>query len=226
MATRQKAVAQLGRGHPDIDRVWKNFRKTTVGELLADKLRALFRWKCAYCERVVTAGAIDHFYPKNQYPKRMFSWGNLLLCCMECNHAKGKTFHFLNGRPCFLDPTRDQPRECYLWDLQTGGMAPVPVAEHEERANFTRDELGLDADSLRIERAERVQNIIYFLLDVVKESPITDATKIKLRKSLTVELPYLGILDYLFHVPNHFTLLVDAARAKLPEIDTWLAAWA
>jgi uncharacterized protein (TIGR02646 family) len=225
MAAQRQVTNQLGRHDPDIERVWKNFRATKAGEGLAKVLRNLFRWKCAYCERGVTAGTVDHSYPKKRYPKRMFVWGNLLLCCMECNHAKGEAFRLVNGRPCFLDPTRDQPLEYFVWDLQTGGIAPVPDPQREERARITRDHLRLDSGPLREDRAERVENVIYCLLDVIKQDPIKDTTKNKLRRSLAIGLPHLGILAYLFHVPNHFTPLVVAARAKLPEIDTWIAAW-
>ena len=125
-----------------------------------------------------------------------------------------------------LDPTRDRPREYFMWDLRTGAIAPVAGPDRHERAKITCDRLRLDADRLRIDRLERIENIISFLDDVLEEDPVSESTKNNLRRSLSVELSYLGAIDYLFHVSNPYSAWVDAARKKLPEIDDWLRPWA
>jgi len=68
--------------------------------------------KCAYCESkitVVTYGAIEHFYPKSQYPDLTFTWKNLLLSCDKCNDANHKGTNFplddITGNPLLIDPT-------------------------------------------------------------------------------------------------------------------------
>ncbi|TRU59483.1 MAG: HNH endonuclease [Microcystis aeruginosa Ma_QC_C_20070823_S13] len=68
--------------------------------------------KCAYFESkitVVTYGAIEHFYPKSQYPDLTFTWKNLLLSCDKCNDANHKGTNFplddITGNPLLIDPT-------------------------------------------------------------------------------------------------------------------------
>jgi hypothetical protein len=72
----------------------------------------MFNGKCAYCESkitVVTYGAIEHFYPKSQYPDLTFTWKNLLLSCDKCNDANHKGTNFplddITGNPLLIDPT-------------------------------------------------------------------------------------------------------------------------
>lgn len=40
--------------------------------------------RCMYCEHN-EGGAIDHFFPKQQYPSRAFVWDNYLWACANCN---------------------------------------------------------------------------------------------------------------------------------------------
>jgi len=77
-----------------------------------DALVKMFNGKCAYCESkitVVTYGAIEHFYPKSQYPDLTFTWENLLLSCDKCNDANHKGTNFplddITGNPLLIDPT-------------------------------------------------------------------------------------------------------------------------
>ena len=58
---------------------------------------------------MVTYGAIEHFYPKSQYPDLTFTWKNLLLSCDKCNDANHKGTNFplddITGNPLLIDPT-------------------------------------------------------------------------------------------------------------------------
>ena len=82
-------------------------------------LGQMFHGKCAYCESkitVVTYGAIEHFFPKSQYPDLTFEWTNLLLSCDRCNDANHKGTQFpldTTGNPLLIDPTDEaiDPRE-------------------------------------------------------------------------------------------------------------------
>lgn len=51
--------------------------------------------KCCFSEVKLNTKStyleIDHFYPKNIYPKMVVKWGNLLPCSKKCNTSKGKT---------------------------------------------------------------------------------------------------------------------------------------
>jgi uncharacterized protein (TIGR02646 family) len=97
---------------------------------IKDALVAMFHGKCAYCESkitVVTYGAIEHFFPKSQYPDLTFEWTNLLLSCDRCNDAGHKGTQFPlddNGNPLLIDPTdgvTDPNKHLeFSWDAETG----------------------------------------------------------------------------------------------------------
>ncbi len=156
----------------------------------------------------------------------MFRWSNLLLCCWECNHAKGERFPFKHRRPVFLDPTTDEPLDYFVWDLQTGAMEGVSEPNHGNRAVTTRDHLRLDDGPLRDERRVQFNRVVQYLSDVVNEYPNVRAeTRQRLEEELHPSRPYLGIIRFLFSKENKFRPLINAARARLPEIDVWVAGW-
>src|SRR5258708_5787864 len=95
LAHAQARANEDGQRDARIDRGWESFRRPQPGKAVSRALRTAFRFKCAFGERV-TAKTADHFYPRKRYPKRMFRWPNLLLCCAECNPAKGDYFPFTN----------------------------------------------------------------------------------------------------------------------------------
>jgi uncharacterized protein (TIGR02646 family) len=225
LAKKQTAAKGYGSQDPRIERDWSNFRRTKTGKAVYRALKAVFRSKCAFCERV-NAKTADHFYPKERYPKRMFRWTNLLLCCAECNPAKGFSFPFVNRRPVLLDPTRDDPLDYFTWDLQTGAMVESVNSERGHRARVTRDQLRLDEGPLRDERREQLHRVLYLLAEVTREHPgIRPETRRRLEQELHPNRQFLGILRFLFREPNDYRPLVDEARAQLPDIDRWTAAW-
>lgn len=92
----------------DINKAQNKYSHPQVKEALVK----MFNGKCAYCESkiiVVTYGAIEHFYPKSQYPDLTFTWENLLLSCDKCNDANHKGTNFplddITGNPLLIDPT-------------------------------------------------------------------------------------------------------------------------
>ena len=208
-----------------IDPAWNSFRNSRLGRAIYRTLRTMFHTKCAFCERV-NAKTADHFYPKKRYPKRMFRWSNLLLCCGDCNLSKGAFFPFRNRRPVLLDPTRDDPLEYFVWDLMTGAMAAVVDPVRGDRAQETCDRLKLNDGLLPDERRVALNDILYLLSKVVREYPaITPETRQRLAEKLHPDRQYLGIIRFLFRTRNAYRRLVTDARAKLPEIDVWTAVW-
>lgn len=208
-----------------IERAWNNFRRTNAGRAVYQALNAIFHAKCAFCERV-NAKTADHYYPKERYPRRMFRWSNLLLCCAECNPAKGDYFPFVNRRPILIDPTREDPLDYFTWDLQTGAMVESTDHLRASRARATRDRLKLDEGPLRDERRMQLTRVLYLLSRVVEEHPaVRKETRQLLEEELHHNRPYLGIIRFLFREPNAYQPIVDAARTKLPAIDTWTAGW-
>jgi hypothetical protein len=174
----------------------------------------------------VNAKTADHFYPKERYPKRMFRWPNLLLCCAECNPAKGSFFPFANRRPVLVDPTRDDPADYFTWDFMTGAMVESLDPVRRARAVATRDQLKLDEGPLRDERRVHLNRVLYLLAQAVNEHPaIRPETRARLAEELHPDRPYLAIIRSLFREPNSFRPIVDNARSKIPDIDVWTAEW-
>jgi uncharacterized protein (TIGR02646 family) len=225
LAQKQKLANAYDPRDARIERAWRNFRRTTAGEAVYRALRAVFRSKCAFCERV-NARTADHFYPKERYPRRMFRWSNLLLSCAECNPIKGDHFPFRNGRPLLIDPTREDPLDYFAWDLDTGAMLESPDPVRRLRAQATRDRLKLDEGPLRDERRAQLHRVLYLLAEVSEAYPdIRPETRERLQDELHANRPYLGIIRFLFRQPNIYRELVDDARAKLPDIDSWIVDW-
>jgi uncharacterized protein (TIGR02646 family) len=225
LARKQTVAAEYPPRDARIERAWKSFWRTKAGKAVYRALRNIFHAKCAFCERV-NARTADHFYPKGRYPRRMFRWPNLLLCCGECNPAKGEYFPFVSRHPVLIDPTREDPADYFTWDLTTGAMVEVTDPERGPRARATRDRLKLDEGSLQDERRVQLHRVLYLLAQVVNEHPaIRPATRDRLEEELQHNRPYLGILRFLFREPNAYRPLVDDARSKLRDIDQWTAAW-
>jgi uncharacterized protein (TIGR02646 family) len=66
--------------------------------------------RCMYCEDSA-ASAIDHFWPRSDYPERAFDWLNYLLACSICNsNFKRDRFPLdEHGQPLLFDPTAEDP---------------------------------------------------------------------------------------------------------------------
>lgn len=219
------AARQFLAGDIRIKPRWTNFRRRNSGLQVLAALRTALRTKCVFCERV-NAKTIDHYYPKERYPKRMFRWTNLLLCCSDCNRAKGELFEFRERVPLFIDPTQDDPADFYEWDVSTGAMLLVADPSRSERAKYTRDQLELDEQPLQDKRREKVEIVRALLILVNLESVVRPETRGILGELLGGSSEYLGILRFWFrNLSADDRRLFDTARAKLPEIDTWLAPW-
>ena len=71
--------------------VW---REGKVGEIIKRVLCEMTHNKCAYSEAPLGENGspwdVEHFYPKDLYPKKVVEWGNLLPSCKICNSIKGK----------------------------------------------------------------------------------------------------------------------------------------
>ena len=93
-----------------------------MGDILS-ALRQMMgkRERCMYC--LDSHGSdIEHFRPKSNYPKRMFRWRNLLLCCTECGRFKGSQFPLNGKRPLLIDPSKEEPWRYLDFDPDTGNI--------------------------------------------------------------------------------------------------------
>jgi uncharacterized protein (TIGR02646 family) len=226
LATSQATAKSYSRGDSEIERQWNNFRRRNAGQAVWTALSNAFHTKCVFCERV-NAKTLDHYRPKERYPKKMFRWNNLLLCCSDCNRAKGCAIQFRDGVPLLLDPTKDEddPLNFFAWDTATGALVALADPTRTHRAAHTIGQLELNDQPLQDERAEKLKSVVYLLARVAREQPVESDTRDRLYAELRPERPYLGIIRYLFQTQNKYRPIVDDARAKLPDINTWVAAW-
>src|SRR5258708_32731301 len=94
--------------------------------------------RCAYCEDSA-ADEIEHIYPKDLYPERVFRWTNYVFACGPCNGPKNSKFAItangnlvsisrprnapvvppMAGDATMLDPRVEEPMEFLSIDLET-----------------------------------------------------------------------------------------------------------
>lgn len=102
---------------------WKSARQTqSMGKVLST-LHTMVgeRQRCMYC--LDSHGSdIEHFRPKAVYPKHMYRWDNLLLCCTHCGRIKGNEFPMAGRRALLVDPTKENPWDSLDFDPLTGNI--------------------------------------------------------------------------------------------------------
>ena len=147
---RQQTIAneQLRAGNLDVNSKWKSARRTsTMGKVFAT-LQSMMgkRQRCMYC--LDSHGCdIEHFRPKSSYPKWMFKWNNLLLCCTECGRFKGNHFPLDGRRPMLIDPTREEHWDYLDFDPITGNMTAkfdLLANDFSPKGQYTVSTLQLD----------------------------------------------------------------------------------
>lgn len=149
--------------------------------------------RCVYCEDSL-ADEIEHFWPKDLYPDRVFAWENYLYACGPCNGPKGNAFAILppgsvtsvevarkkgdpvvapiTGDSALLDPRRDDPLDYLELDLfetfRFRERSGIPSRE-KERARYTIVTLGLNARSSVIEARRTAYDGLLTALERVVE---------------------------------------------------------
>ncbi len=164
--------------------------KNYWGEVKKD-LSEFQHGKCCFCEIGRNANResdVDHFRPKlahNNEPAPghdgywwlAYTWDNLFFVCSECNSAYKKNFFplideedrafnrgddLLQERPYLLDPVKDDPEQCIIYDY-TNHKVPVPVSsanDNEGRGRKTIEVLGLHKRTELITgRSEKLKNM-------------------------------------------------------------------
>lgn len=225
LAQAQREAAQLGVKSERITPHWRSFRGSEAGRELAERLRALFCGKCAYCE-VQAARDVEHFYPKSLFPERMYRWDNLLFACKNCNTDKGDRFNFEGGRPLLLDPCdpAHDPADYFTWDLVTGRPRVTTDPARRPRADETLQVLGnLRDEGLAEARRALVRDFKFFLLLAGEETPTSAEAVSWLRELLAPQQPYRSVLRQLARDPALGPALA-AARARSAQLGPLLDA--
>lgn len=143
-----KSNELLRNGNLNVESAWKTARQTqNMGKVLA-ALQSMMgvRQRCMYC--LDSHGCdIEHFRPKSSYPKWMFKWNNLLLCCTECGRFKEAKFPMDGKRPLLIDPTKEEPWDYLDFDPITGNMTArfdLQAGEFSAKGQQTVNTLQLD----------------------------------------------------------------------------------
>jgi uncharacterized protein (TIGR02646 family) len=189
-------------GTLNADVEWNSSRKSSTIKTVHGTLKKMSgkRERCMYCEDSHGTD-IEHFWPKTQYPDKMFAWVNLLLCCSDCGRIKGKQFPLnVDNQPLLIDPTAENPWLFLDFDPDTGNI----VARYDLHINdFT--EKGLKTVTvLKLDRREalsegyarsfrRLKSTLQQIIDNTSEIP--DASKVW--KSLRLADEH-GLLEWCF----------------------------
>jgi uncharacterized protein (TIGR02646 family) len=124
LSARQKAADSKHRtGTLNAATDWKSARQTKRMVKVLATLHAMTgeRQRCMYC--LDSHGSdIEHFRPKSVYPKHIYRWNNLLLCCTHCGRLKGEQFPLSNRSALLIDPTKENSWDSLDFDPQTGNI--------------------------------------------------------------------------------------------------------
>ncbi len=129
--------------------IWKSSRKNMVEVISVLRLMTGKRERCMYC--LDSDGTdIEHFRPKAKFPKRMFRWRNLLLCCSKCNSKKDDKFPMQGNRPLLIDPSKEEPWRYLDFDPDTGNI--IARFDLKTNAYFLKGEKTVEV--LQLDRRE------------------------------------------------------------------------
>lgn len=152
LAQRQKSAAQKqANGTLDTTADWKGARQTqSMGKVLAT-LHTMVgeRQRCMYC--LDSHGSdIEHFRPQALYPKYMYRWDNMLLCCTHCGRIKGNQFPMAGRRALLVDPTKENPWDSLDFDPLTGNIC----ARFDVQSNNWSDKGEKTVEVLQLDKRE------------------------------------------------------------------------
>lgn len=149
--------------------------RNQIGNPTFDEAKALLhamccgRQRCIYCEDS-DSDEVEHMWPKNLYPEKVFAWENYLYSCGPCNGPKSSKFKVfsdldgsvvdvtrarggatvppLGGRPLLINPRVENPLD--FMKLNVGDAGTFLYEEHgdtqqRQRAAFTIEVLRLNA---------------------------------------------------------------------------------
>ncbi len=118
----------------------QNFNWHGLYDFLLSDLSLLTQNHCSYCDlsgvrRGQTSPTIDHFRPKSKFPLLAYTWGNLFLCCTECQ-KRNANFSELLIKPDEADYKFDN---YFIINTITGEIEPniTKSKENQKRAKIT-----------------------------------------------------------------------------------------
>ena len=183
---------------------WKLARQTKGMAKVLTVLHAMadVRQRCMYC--LDSHGSdIEHFRPKTNYPKRMYQWSNLLLCCAHCGRLKGNQFPTSGHRALLVDPTKENPWHYLDFNPETGNIC----ARFDVHLNRWSDKGEKTVEVLQLDRREALSagylKTLNRLSDIVANALATGLIDVdQLTKQLTVGDDH-GLLEWCFSDRSH-----------------------
>lgn len=174
------AVDQYG----SYKKIPKEEKNKLIGHYRHDQIKqALFPssfFKCAFCEGKPQENGnieVEHFFPKSIYPKKIFSWENLLPACRKCNDSK--LVHDTGQEP-IINPYDDDPDDYF----QYTDILIKPINENK-KAHSTIVVCSLNSARLMKPRAEILINLHTFrsnLQEALEDLDLADTARRKQNK--------------------------------------------
>jgi len=188
-------------------------RNAYLDKTVTDKLKEIYRGKCAYCEQSSNSYVIEHYRPKSLYPWLEHEWSNLLLICSDCNLAKKDSFP-LNGKQIKekqIDKNVDKANSALL-------LSELPVIIHPE-VDTPENHFYFDKNGIIYGNTGRGQKNIYILglnrQDLIdKRKSIIDSVKKELDKINEANITEKQLEELLI---NAFTNLDNIAESENAE---------
>ena len=217
---RQKqANVKLTGSSLDTSSEWKGARQTqAMAEVVATlKRMSGERERCMYC--LDSHGSdIEHFRPKAVYPKRMFRWRNLLLCCTECGRFKGNQFPLQGKRPLLIDPSKEEPWHYLDFDPDTGNL----IARFDLQQNAFSPKGEKTVQILQLDRREVLAaGYLKTYRHICKKvQRFMDAPNLSVDKFISElrEVDDHGLLGWFFMGTGQHDRLFLALQKQLPEV--------
>ena len=217
------ANAKLATKTLDVQKEWKRARQNKPLKVAFDTLLEMAgnRERCMYCGDSQGTD-IEHFRPKNTFPKRMFQWSNLLLGCTACGRDhKGTRFPLDAGKkPLLIDPTKDDPWLFLDFDPMTGNFSARYDANRNPapKGDKTVEVLGLDRrESLAAGHQKAYKHISDLITEAAASPTALAATLISSLK----DVDEYGLLGWCFRGTGINEPPMSSLRSAHPAI--WAA---
>lgn len=114
---------------------WKQYEGEKVNHRLMPLLREMTADHCAYCDwfptDVGTDRTIDHFRPKALFPREVYYWPNLYLCCRMCQEKDDANYSEDLIRPDEIDYDFDR---FFIYNYLSGKLDANPDAGERDRS--------------------------------------------------------------------------------------------
>lgn len=130
---------------------WKTLDGQAIDKQLLPLLRRMTQTHCVYCDNFPLGSAsretIEHFKPKSLFPREVYFWENLFLCCDKCQNAKLEKYDLLLLKP---DSQEYKFNEYFIFDFVSGKLSAKPNTPKifQDRANKTIEILQLNRKEL------------------------------------------------------------------------------